>query len=436
MTRFSYSPLSPLDGNDVQSEVSEDSGFCHAGENVKSRNEDNLDTLTPSSNAHLVSENGWSFYNNTWDVQSWIFRQLKINPPFFRSLRNLDIPISDLSSLENSHDQSYHNEIPNRFRITDSLVKFPKRIPCCCPSRTTGASFFLQSINKYLFDTLKFRFSVLVTFIHFFLMSLFLKMGFTWFPCFPDVVSVTLNDYLLFILPAGDIACTNKSYQFLPLSAITVIKSSIVVYTYLFSVCFGLEKFRWILFFVLAFTMTSISFAVPGLGTISTVGICIVMLSVIMAALRWVIIHFLLQKRKIAALQLMLLTQPLGSIFLVIVAMLVDYEFFSGSSLEDSDSSSKAAVSYLVVTSVIFAFCLVLAEYQFVGVTSSLTLCVAGIGKESLTILLSIVGFREALTLRNGLAIGFSLVGVLLYSRLRLRFPTLDGNKPPPVLPN
>jgi solute carrier family 35 protein C2 len=55
-------------------------------------------------------------------------------------------------------------------------------------------------------------------------------------------------------------------------------------------------------------------------------------------------------------------------------------------------------------------------EYVLVHETSSLTLMVAGICKEILTVLAAVVVFGERLGAVNGLGLGVTVVGVLLFN--------------------
>jgi hypothetical protein len=64
------------------------------------------------------------------------------------------------------------------------------------------------------------------------------------------------------------------------------------------------------------------------------------------------------------------------------------------------------------------ALALLYFEYVLVRRTSSLTLCVAGIGKEILALSLSGLVFSEHLTLRQWLAVGVSLMGIYVFSRV------------------
>lgn len=70
----------------------------------------------------------------------------------------------------------------------------------------------------------------------------------------------------------------------------------------------------------------------------------------------------------------------------------------------------------IIAAGAVIAFCMVWCEYVLVSETSSLTLMVAGICKEILTVLAAIVVFGERLGAVNGLGLGVTIVGVIMFN--------------------
>ena len=65
------------------------------------------------------------------------------------------------------------------------------------------------------------------------------------------------------------------------------------------------------------------------------------------------------------------------------------------------------------------AFLLLLAEYYVVKLTSSVTITVAGVGKEIFVIFLGVMFWHESLSFSQMCGIMLSVVGILIYSYLR-----------------
>eukprot|EP00922_Rhytidocystis_sp_ex-Travisia-forbesii_P016762 GHVS01025047.1.p1 GENE.GHVS01025047.1~~GHVS01025047.1.p1 ORF type:complete len:252 (+),score=36.00 GHVS01025047.1:189-944(+) len=163
---------------------------------------------------------------------------------------------SSLSSLE--HD--YPSAINTQHTALRSSLKPPTAAVSMSPASTAvtvcnvvGAvlwwyftSITMTFVNKYLFGlhTLHFNYQLLVTFAHFGFMSILLLMGFYSSRWFPPMPHITISRYCRFIVPisfftAVDVALGNEAYSLVGVSTMTVIKSSVVVFTYLLSVLSG-----------------------------------------------------------------------------------------------------------------------------------------------------------------------------------------------------
>lgn len=287
-----------------------------------------------------------------------------------------------------------------------------------------AASISIMALNKWLFDKLKFTYPLLVTFIHFTVTSLVLQVLFSCRCNFGSSISqVTGANYFKYILPialfaASEVALSNFAYSQVSLSLMTVMKSSAAVLTYLFSVYFGLERFSYKLLLVVLFIMTSISCAVPGLEIKSSLGVAGLGVAVSLGALRWVIVHHQLQNHQLTPLQLMLLTQPLSSLFIACPAIFYDVRVLVTEAVTSEVPELLAAVR-LICCTVFLAFLVVFSEYNLVRITSSVTLTVAGIGKEIAVIFMSIFLFEERFGLVPSLGILSSIIGILIYAHIR-----------------
>lgn len=288
-----------------------------------------------------------------------------------------------------------------------------------------SASMIVTAINKYLFDVLEFHHPLLVTFIHLTFTSIFLHVGFPYTGV-PDR-SISVRNYLRFILPiallgSAEIALSNLAYTAVSLSVMTVIKSSAAVLTYLLSVLVGLEQLNYKLLAAVVAIVCSICLTVPGMEVRDSRGIVFLCVAVLATAVRWVIVHHQLQRHNYSTLQLLLLTQPLSALCLALPTFIT--ELPHAAPAEYWGNFPVARIFVLVGVAIAFAFCVVFAEYRLVEHTSSASLTVAGVGKEILTILMSVALFGEVLTPRAAVGIACSILGILTYARLRLSAST------------
>ena len=292
-----------------------------------------------------------------------------------------------------------------------------------------SSSSMLIASNKVLFDLLDIEIPLLVTFVHFSITSLILAAGRSRRPDLVGCVQVSSAEFIFSILPvavctAGDVGLSNMAYSRVPVSVMTILKSSAPVCIYTAAVLVGLERFR-LRTSLLCFLITaSIALAVPnseGLENDSNgyvAGIAMVVVSVACLSVRWVLIQSL--TRKYSPIQLLYLIQPTSALVLLPFALLTELNVSLGRMLE---THSMVIPSLLIFGSSFAAMGLLLCEYKIVHDTTSLTLSIAGIGKELLTLTLSVVVFSENFTLRQIVAVSFSICGILLYGILRSKQP-------------
>lgn len=289
----------------------------------------------------------------------------------------------------------------------------------------------LVSANKVMFGILNLNIPLLVTFIHFsvtsFLMVLVKKR-------LPDVLGkthVTRAEFLRTVIPvavctAGDVGLSNMAFSRLPISVITVLKSSAPVCIYFAAVVAGIEQFQWRVVSICVLITTSVAFAVPPhAGNADDAqeyaymsGIIIVIAAVACLSVRWVLIQKL--SRQFSPFQLIYLIQPVSALVLFPLVVIFD----CGDKIDTRVGQFSTSVEYiipigLILGSGIAALILLFCEYQIVHHTTSLTLSISGIGKEVLTLALSFVVFGESFSTQQIIAISASLIGIFLYAYIR-----------------
>ena len=289
-----------------------------------------------------------------------------------------------------------------------------------------------MSSNKFVFDLLHIETPLLCTFIHFSITAVVLALVRVWWPDIIPPIAITRSQYLRWVVPVAlttalDVGLSNMAYSRLPISIMTVLKSSAVVCIYTAGVFWGVEQLRWNISLVCIVIATSIGLATPGSSgeymadSKFISGVAMICVAVISLSIRWVLVQSL--TKRFTALQLMYLIQPTSALILVPFASMLEinsdlFRFLS--------SNSVWIPMLLVFGSAFVAMFLLLSEYQIVHLTSSLTLSIAGIGKEILTLSLSVVLFGETFTLRQALAISVSILAIFVYGLLRSREQPVD----------
>ena len=289
------------------------------------------------------------------------------------------------------------------------------------------SSSLLTASNKVLFDLLNIQIPLLVTFIHF-AITCFVLVFIKWkFPSVIGTVQVSRADFVRWVVPvaactAGDVGLSNMAYSRLPISVMTVLKSSAPVCIYTAGVLSGIERFQWRTSLVCLVIAVSIAVSVPDSpseqnmpnGADYVGGIVMVAIAVVCLSIRWVFVQTL--TRRYSPMQLVYLIQPTSAIVLLPFALIIDCDSSLGYMIENR---SLLLPCLLIFGSAFAALALLLFEYKIVHATTSLTLSIAGIGKEVLTLSLSVILLSESVSLRQAIAISVSIVGIFTYAMMR-----------------
>ncbi|CDK26812.1 unnamed protein product [Kuraishia capsulata CBS 1993] len=310
---------------------------------------------------------------------------------------------------------------------------------------------------------LNFHYPILITSCHqLILFTLSLACVF----CFPhfrlgakESYWMDLKTYCYKILPcsvssAGDIGLGNTSFKFITLSLYTMIKSSSLVFVLLWGVVFKLEHLSLrLVCIVLVMTFGVVMMVwgqkdqeqpiVPGgaaddSGNSDTsrmalrargldiqselfIGCLLVLMSSCMSGLRWALTQILLKKNRYTKNPILTILYISPSMFLLL--------FLIGCGVEGlgnflaSEIWAQKGVPFTILLLIIpglLAFAMTLSEFILLSHASLLTLSIAGIFKELLTILLGFLIFGDKLSLINIFGLAITLGDIMWYNYFRL----------------
>eukprot|EP01065_Artemidia_motanka_P030890 TRINITY_DN3704_c0_g1_i1.p1 TRINITY_DN3704_c0_g1~~TRINITY_DN3704_c0_g1_i1.p1 ORF type:complete len:808 (+),score=208.35 TRINITY_DN3704_c0_g1_i1:51-2474(+) len=280
--------------------------------------------------------------------------------------------------------------------------------------------------NKWLFkdwDDGNFCFPLTTTFVHMFVkgaISAYVVVG-RRLP-----MRMPLRNWLLKACPVGaatalDIALSNQAFLYIDVSFYTIIKTSVLVWVFCFSLLLRLQRFSLPLLASVMVIVLGIVLATLGQGTRFDVrGFLLVLGASLLAGLRWTLTESLLRdvtdKSTVGgAFQAVYWFSPAAVLTMVPVMM---QEFDRLSRWEDITDNGVASKGMIVAGGAV-ACILIVAELAVVSRASALTLSVAGYVKEILTIILSVAVFGDKFTIVNGLGLLCAMGGCIVYTRLR-----------------
>lgn len=229
------------------------------------------------------------------------------------------------------------------------------------------------------------------------------------------------------IASAGDIGLSNVSISLITLSLYTMLKTSSLMFVLLFGLLFKLEKFNWRLIFIVAIMTISVIMMTdkPELGSSSSsssssVGIFMVLMASMLSGLRWSFTQILLKKNPYTpnSISTIFYISPGMCIILFSLGLIFEgWTNFINSEIWITKGLFTTII--LLIIPGVLAFMMTLCEFKLLTVAQVITLSVAGIFKELLTIILSPIIFGDKLSLINILGLILTFMDILWYNYYR-----------------
>ncbi|KAG0361808.1 Triose-phosphate Transporter [Gamsiella multidivaricata] len=297
-------------------------------------------------------------------------------------------------------------------------------------SCSTALSFY----NKWLFSPNhhNFTYPLFTTSLHmvaqFGLSSLTLAL----LPALRPKAAPSAKDFGTKIMPCAvasglDIGLSNSSLKTITLAFYTMCKSSSLAFVLLFAFAFKLERPTWTLAGVITVICVGLFMMVMSEVDFVLIGFIQVMLASVLGGLRWSLTQLLLEKTDTKSgslanpISTIFFLSPIMGICLSIVAGIFEgYSTIFGSVFFSTFSSALSTLGLLFLGG-LFAFMMVLAEFNLIARTSVVTLSVLGIIKEVVTIVISSLVFHDQLTIVNILGLFVTLTGIGFYHFMKLR---------------
>ncbi|TKY88156.1 hypothetical protein EX895_002866 [Sporisorium graminicola] len=303
-------------------------------------------------------------------------------------------------------------------------------------------STLISVYNKWMFSTDKknFSFPLFVTSFHmlmqFILSSMALKI-------FPQLVPRRPNgttsrpsgfDWASKVVPCAlatalDIGLSNTSLKTITLTFYTMCKSSNLAFVLFFAFLFGLEVIRWSLIGIISLITVGVVMMVAAETKFVLVGAVQVLSASALGGLRWALTQMLLDRDEMG------MNNPIATVFWLTPVMGVSlislsaifeswHNIFAAKSGYFDTLAHGLRTTAMIAAPGFLAFGMNLAEFALIKRTSVVTLSVAGIFKEVLTIALASSVFGDELTPINVTGLCITLLGIALYNWLKYRLIT------------
>lgn len=288
-------------------------------------------------------------------------------------------------------------------------------------------STFLTLYNKTLLgdDMGRFPAPLLMNTVHF-TMQAVLSTAITWYwsDRFRPNVAMSWKDYFIRVVPtalgtAFDVNLSNVSLVFISVTFATMCKSAAPIFLILFAFAFRLESPSAKLFGIIMVISVGILLTVAKETEFEFWGFVFVMLAAVMSGFRWCMTQILLQKEAYGLknpLTLMSYVTPVMAISTGLLSLVLDpwHEFNKTSYFNNSWHVARSCL--LMFFGGTLAFFMVLTEFVLISVTSAVTVTIAGVVKEAVTILVAVIYFHDKFTWLKGAGLLIIMVGVGLFN--------------------
>ncbi|TVU12557.1 hypothetical protein EJB05_46208 [Eragrostis curvula] len=241
-------------------------------------------------------------------------------------------------------------------------------------------------------------------------------------------VEMGWKDYFMRVVPTAlgtalDINLSNASLVFISVTFATMCKSASPIFLLLFAFAFRLETPSVKLLGIIIVISTGVLLTVAKETEFDFWGFIFVTLAAVMSGFRWSMTQILLQFMSylpLAGLKnpitLMSHVTPVMAIATLVLSLLLDpwSDFRKNAYFDDPWHIMRSCLLMLIGGSL--AFFMVLTEYILVSATSAITVTIAGVVKEAVTILVAVFYFHDEFTWLKGAGLVTIMVGVSLFN--------------------
>eukprot|EP00268_Persea_americana_P057136 TRINITY_DN6826_c0_g1_i4.p1 TRINITY_DN6826_c0_g1~~TRINITY_DN6826_c0_g1_i4.p1 ORF type:complete len:440 (-),score=64.36 TRINITY_DN6826_c0_g1_i4:552-1871(-) len=271
----------------------------------------------------------------------------------------------------------------------------------------------------------KFPAPMLMNSVHFVMQAVLSKAIIKfWSQNLQPSVTMSWRDYFIRVVPTAlgtalDINLSNASLVFISVTFATMCKSASPIFLLLFAFAFKLESPSIKLFGIILVISIGILLTVTKETEFDFWGFVFVMMAAVMSGFRWSMTQILLQKEAYGLkhpLTLMSYVTPVMAVATVVLSLMMDpwQDFYRNDYFNNSWHIFRSCLLMIIGGSL--AFLMVLTEYFLVSATSAVTVTIAGVVKEAITILVAVFYFHDEFTLLKGIGLVTIMFGVSLFN--------------------
>ncbi|KAH7855213.1 hypothetical protein Vadar_022425 [Vaccinium darrowii] len=279
-------------------------------------------------------------------------------------------------------------------------------------------------LNKYLLSNYGFKYPIFLTMCHMMACSLFSYVAIAWLKMVP---MQTIRSRVQFVKIAAlslvfcaSVVSGNISLRYLPVSFNQAIGATTPFFTAVFAYLMTLKREAWLTYVTLIPVVTGVVIASGGEPSFHLFGFIMCVGATAARALKTVLQGILLSSEgeKLNSMNLLMYMAPIAVVFLLPATLIME-EDVVGITLALARDDIRI-VWYLLFNSSL-AYFVNLTNFLVTKHTSALTLQVLGNAKGAVAVVVSILIFRNPVSVTGMLGYSLTVIGVILYSEAKKR---------------
>eukprot|EP00249_Psilotum_nudum_P009421 c21925_g2_i1 orf=768-1796(-) len=279
-------------------------------------------------------------------------------------------------------------------------------------------------LNKYLLSNYGFRFPIFLTVCHMTACSIFSYVAVAWM----KVVSLQpirsrsqfLKISALSLIFSASVVCGNISLRFLPVSFNQAVGATTPFFTALFAYLVTFKREAWITYATLVPVVTGVIIASGGEPSFHLYGFIMCIAATAGRALKSVLQGILLSSEgeKLNSMNLLLYMAPIAVLVLLPATLVMEPKVVA---ITIALARQDMSIIYMLILNSSMAYFVNLTNFLVTKHTSALTLQVLGNAKGAVAVVVSILLFRNPISVIGMTGYGLTVFGVILYSEAKKR---------------
>ncbi|KAK7387434.1 hypothetical protein VNO78_28240 [Psophocarpus tetragonolobus] len=369
-------------------------------------------------------------YSNGRNRVSWRMERV----PWFASsnsesegdrMKNLVVKISEGGAIPLPHDwpppqKGSEDQIEDLKKMKGSNRFFTVGLVAAWYSSNIGVLL----LNKYLLSNYGFKYPIFLTMCHMTACSLLSYVAIAWMKVVP-LQTIRSRVQFFKISALSLVFCVsvvfgNISLRYLPVSFNQAIGATTPFFTAVFAYLMTFKREAWLTYLTLVPVVTGVIIASGGEPSFHLFGFIICVAATAARALKSVLQGILLSSEgeKLNSMNLLLYMAPMAVVFLLPATLLME-ENVVGITLALARDDVKI-IWYLLFNSSL-AYFVNLTNFLVTKHTSALTLQVLGNAKGAVAVVVSILIFRNPVSVTGMMGYTLTVFGVILYSEVKKR---------------